>query len=532
MVMLNKHFLQTLGVFFLSGIILFSSLYGFDIIPLAHADFSGSWINDAPDIGSIERLEIEITDSRITVHPWEFCVTDDCDSDWEIHSGDRSGNLGVVVIDQGSVIRYMVLILDDDNTLRVETTSVFLDFPLIETTTRTVLDILSPLSIPSSNAPSPPRSLTCDYAELQSLTILTWEEPTTKDSPITKYEIERNDGTSGFEYLDFVTGDSPLTYIDENDVEPGVPYTYTVNAVNSDGISNPSEECTFIIHIPLEPNPPTLSASESKSQVELTWEILEDPRTPPVTNYTIERKNQTESYEFHDKTPELFYVDDNLNSATTYSYKVYATNSVGPSDYSNEVTVTTTSDLILSCQESDGHFFVTIDGWIENYDRGHVLSLSNYDQGIIPSTDKGRFNNVDVDMGEVSSFATNEFTVDAMYNEEKVGSAECVRAVLEPPVCESGTTLVNGICQKITCESGTTLVNGICQIDDPESTNGINNLTILIVSIVVASIGVSVALALGKIPGIGNNNIIYKLFHNDTSNLIRVDIEIRTGIEE
>ena len=499
-------------------------------LPFAYADFSiseSSWINTNSSTSAISQLDIVTTDlTTITIHPHGSCIAVDCNNDWGEHIGDKSGNLAVVIINQENVLRYIILRVNGD-TLTVETTFVFLDRSAPD---ETVTETFSP-STSGPKAPSPPQSLESFYIESQAIIALSWKEPATKDSPIDKYEIWRDDGVSRSQYLGSTDGNT-LQFIDQNNLTSGVFYTYLVYAVNDDGKSNPSNPTLILITVPLEPHPPELSASASKSQIELTWNILEDPKIPPVTQYVIERKNQTEPYTEYAKTTESSYIDEGLESATSYSYRVYAINNVGSSEYSNEVTVTTTSDLIMSCKESDGHFFVTIDGWIENYKRGEKLSISNYTRGIDPNTNTGKFNNASIDLGEVSSFPITEFPVYAMYNGEKIGSAQCV-GILESPTCEQGTKLVNGICQELTCEQGTKLVNGICQELEPSAKT---DDTIILIIMVIIAVGATIAaLTLaGKIPGIGNNSTksIPKSVKDDPSNLIRIDIEIRTGLEE
>lgn len=73
---------------------------------------------------------------------------------------------------------------------------------------------------------------------------LSWSAPSNDGSPITGYKIERNSG-SGFVTIMANTGSQMTTYHDD-DLSPDT-YTYQISAINSIGISDPSNPTTVVI---------------------------------------------------------------------------------------------------------------------------------------------------------------------------------------------------------------------------------------------------------------------------------------------
>ena len=95
---------------------------------------------------------------------------------------------------------------------------------------------------------------------------------------------------------------------------------------------------------PLKSSPPTnlKATTVSSTEVDLTWGVPQNNGGAPVSGYTIER-NDGNGFVGILTLQGTSYQDVGLTPSKSYSYRVYATNSAGPSDPSNVVTATTFS---------------------------------------------------------------------------------------------------------------------------------------------------------------------------------------------
>ncbi|MHA2330378.1 MAG: alpha/beta fold hydrolase, partial [Candidatus Hodarchaeales archaeon] len=84
--------------------------------------------------------------------------------------------------------------------------------------------------------------------------------------------------------------------------------------------------------------PPTLQAIAGDDQVELSWQAPVDDGGAIITEYKIYRATSSGGqYSFIGNTTTLSFIDLNVTNGENYYYVVTAVNSVGESEYSNEI---------------------------------------------------------------------------------------------------------------------------------------------------------------------------------------------------
>jgi titin len=202
---------------------------------------------------------------------------------------------------------------------------------------------------PSAN----PQDLTASISESQHVQ-LTWTA-SSNGAPDLVYLIERAiDQSEAYEEI-AVVGPQITSYTDE-DVFPGSTYSYRMRGRDARGDSEYSNVASVTLAeidemIDLEPigNPPPspepLSASlVAPQEVALTWNGAAE--TSENLIFIIDRAiGSNAGYEevaaVRGDVSSL--IDSNLAPATTYFYRVRASNGFGDSEYSNEVSVTTGS---------------------------------------------------------------------------------------------------------------------------------------------------------------------------------------------
>ncbi|MFI5415819.1 MAG: fibronectin type III domain-containing protein, partial [Nitrososphaerales archaeon] len=168
--------------------------------------------------------------------------------------------------------------------------------------------------------------------------------------PITGYEIDYRIVPSTT-YTNLATLGNVTTFTHINLIT-GKTYIYRVSAINSNGTGSPSPE---VLVTPtsssappknIAPNPPqSLSASVySSTQVNLSWIAPSSNGGPPVTGYKIDYMLDTGN--FTNLVPNsgssfTAYSHTGLLVGHTYTYRIFAINSIGTSNSSNTATVTT-----------------------------------------------------------------------------------------------------------------------------------------------------------------------------------------------
>ena len=186
------------------------------------------------------------------------------------------------------------------------------------------------------NEPSAPSNLTATATSCNNVN-LSWSDNSNNESG---FKIERKE--SGSTYSEIATVPANTTTYADTTVQAQKTYYYRVRAYNAYGNSSYTNEvnvttpaCGTI------PNKPTnLSASAlSTTEIKLTWSDNSDNED----GFKLERKEEDGTYaEIKTLSANtISYTDTGLKPNTKYYYRIRAYNSVGYSDYSNEVNATT-----------------------------------------------------------------------------------------------------------------------------------------------------------------------------------------------
>ena len=175
-------------------------------------------------------------------------------------------------------------------------------------------------------APASPTGLAVTATGANSVS-LSWNAST--GSPIT-YNVKRST-TSGGTYTTVGTTTAPTTNYTDS-VVGGSTYYYEVSAVNVGGESTNSSYVSASPTLGAPSAPAGLSASASDAQVSLSWTA-----SVAATGYNVKRST-TNGLEVTIATAgTTSYTDSTVANGTTYYYEVSATNSVGESANSSEV---------------------------------------------------------------------------------------------------------------------------------------------------------------------------------------------------
>jgi predicted phage tail protein len=194
--------------------------------------------------------------------------------------------------------------------------------------------------------PDPPTGFTATAISPTSVS-LSWSMPQNNGgAAITGYKIEYKVPTSNYALLN-KTGN--VTQYTNKGLSTGTTYIYRVSAINSVGIGNPSLEAVATpkksssppLNIP--PNPPTslIATSYSATQINLSWISPTDNGGPPVTGYKIQYEIDFGNFtNLVSNTGSSYtsYSNTGLTTTHTYTYRVFAINSVGTSNSSNTAT--------------------------------------------------------------------------------------------------------------------------------------------------------------------------------------------------
>ena len=197
--------------------------------------------------------------------------------------------------------------------------------------------------------PDPPVGFTAVAISPTSAS-LSWSPPQNNGGAhITGYKIElRTPSTS---YTNIAILGNVTTYTHLNLIT-GNTYIYRVFAINSNGTGSPSPEVLVkptSSSVPLKniaPNPPgNLTATiYSSTQINLSWSHPTSNGSPPVSGYKIQYKFDSGNFtNLVSNSGNSFtaYSHTGLQVAHTYTYRVFAINSIGTSNSSNTATTTT-----------------------------------------------------------------------------------------------------------------------------------------------------------------------------------------------
>jgi len=198
----------------------------------------------------------------------------------------------------------------------------------------------------------PPTNLTA-HAVSTSQINLSWSQPANLGNLVlTGYKIERSVNGGSWSTIVSNTGSTGTTYSDTG-LSPSTTYTYRVSAITILLVSSPSNTASATTASPITvPQPPTgLTASaDSFSQITLNWNAPTNDGGSAITGYKIARSSDGGSTWItivsNTGSTSTAYSNSGLSPNTTYSYRVYAINSVGTSSPSNIASATTNTQLL------------------------------------------------------------------------------------------------------------------------------------------------------------------------------------------
>jgi titin len=184
--------------------------------------------------------------------------------------------------------------------------------------------------------PSAPTGLSAAAASSSEIS-LTWTDNSDNEDG---FKIERK--TSGGTFAEVATVLTDTTIYSDTTVSPETTYYYRIRAYNTTGDSAYSDEAHATTSAEgAVPSAPTglSAAAASSSEISLTWTDNSDNED----GFKIERKTSGGTYSVLATVGAGITSYNNifLSSNTTYYYRVRAYNSLGYSDYSNEVSATT-----------------------------------------------------------------------------------------------------------------------------------------------------------------------------------------------
>ncbi|MEL6557433.1 MAG: fibronectin type III domain-containing protein [Bacteroidota bacterium] len=188
-----------------------------------------------------------------------------------------------------------------------------------------------------------PLNLTASYNSSKGHVLLNWEDINTDE---TAFEIERAIALGDFDPLQFisVTG-SNLAFTDQT-AEPGTIYRYRVRA-RRNGEASPFSNVASANTVGILQAPTNLTASfqTNGNSILLSW----DDSNPDETGFVIDRKINNGRFNFYRQVnrtgSQLTEIDNAVNAANTYSYRVRAVEGGILSPYSN-VATTSNSGVI------------------------------------------------------------------------------------------------------------------------------------------------------------------------------------------
>jgi chitodextrinase len=242
--------------------------------------------------------------------------TDRIDLSWTASSDPESGIAGYRIFRDGSQVGQTAQTSFSDTGLSPATQYVYrvravngdgLQSGLSDPATATTLDATPP-TIPQNLAATPVGTERIDLA---------WDASQDPESGVAGYRVFR-DGSE--------VGTTAQTVFQADGLSPATEYSFYVVAVNGDGLdSEPSAAVSATTFDGTGPTTPTLLTATvlGTDRIDLEWAPSEDPESG-IASYKVFRDGSEVA-----TTTETAYQDTGLDPATTYEYRVSATNGDG-----------------------------------------------------------------------------------------------------------------------------------------------------------------------------------------------------------
>jgi titin len=189
-------------------------------------------------------------------------------------------------------------------------------------------------------APSKPINLIASAISSSEIN-LSWSDNSDNEDG---FKIERKE--LGGTYTEIKTLTANVTSYSDTGLNPNTTYYYRIRAYNSFGHSDYSNEANATTKLagtaPSKPSNLT-GIANSTSEISLTW----TDNSGNEDGFKLERKTEGGSYtEIKTLSSDATsFTDSSVSPNKTYTYRVRSFNSIGYSDYSNEVSVKTPSEV-------------------------------------------------------------------------------------------------------------------------------------------------------------------------------------------
>jgi titin len=208
----------------------------------------------------------------------------------------------------------------------------------------------------TANTPDQPTGVTASAISPTSIS-LNWSPPQNNGgSPITGYEISYRVAPNT-SYTMLGTLNNVTTYT-HTGLVTGKTYIYRISANNAIGTGSPSPEVLATPNsrsVPpknIVPNPPQnpVASAYSSTQINLSWEAPPSNGGPVISGYKIDYKTDSGNFTniiANSGSSFTAYSDTGLQVGHTYTYRVFAINSIGISNSSNTSTITLTQVITV-----------------------------------------------------------------------------------------------------------------------------------------------------------------------------------------
>lgn len=195
---------------------------------------------------------------------------------------------------------------------------------------------------PEQIVPNSPTQLTAQDISPTEIK-LEWVKPSDNNSPsVIGYKIEQKVNSGTYTILVNNTANTATSYT-ATDLTTNSDYIFRVSALNSVGFSSPSNEASATpteasapeteLIVPNSPRNVDANAI-SPTEILVTWDEPNPNNSPPVTSYQIEVKVDEGPFEIlvADYGTQRTLNHEGLDAEQSYTYRIYARNSVGLSD--------------------------------------------------------------------------------------------------------------------------------------------------------------------------------------------------------